>query len=765
MIFKLPVVPMLVLIAVVIWTGILLHSALSTAEDDAAIMGTLGRQRMLSQAMAKALLGYDAAINLVEEQKSNIKTLDHYITSIRKLYTKTVISTAKKNSITLSMTPETDKHSSMPFPATFMRMVYLDSIANSDLSIDIISEFPINQSSALQTSLDMKANKILKEDKSNLYMEVEEIDNKIFLTFYSKDLATDQMCAECHTTMEGRSYELGDMLGIRRYRLPFATSIASVQRFLNPSLDEYEMARNIFSETLNAIQFGGKYPENYNRKSYKEISAITDPQAQKIMDDIRVIFESFEQSAVELIARKGGREGEYKLGQLANELLRESHLLVERYRVIAEDTQNSIKTNVIFSTIILILAIIVIFIIIYREVSEQIRLKQKIEQAEEQLRRTQKMDAIGQLTGGVAHDFNNILCIILGNIELFQLHIKTDEKANKIIKTIRKSAERAAKITTKLLNFSRNQAIETDSININQTLNEMEDMIARSLTPEIQIKYNLEDDLWQVVLNKGDFGDTLINLVLNARDALSGVGTITLETRNCIINDDDDHIFNPEIGTGEYVVFSVSDSGMGISNDDQQRIFDPFFTTKESEQGTGLGLAMVYGFTKRTGGFIKVDSEPGIGTTLQLFLPRATMQDNVIDKSEHHEIALPRGSETILVVDDEEDLQQLVKTQLESLGYRILIASNANQAIFILAEEPDIDLLLTDVVMPGGKNGFELAEKATTIYPDIKVLIISGYAGKTIINDNQEEFKDNLINKPFTKTELAHRVRILLNAQ
>ena len=735
------------MVAVVLWT---------------AILDTLGRQRMLSQAMAKAILSFDAAKNIIEKQKSNVLSMDLYITSMRKLYTKSVVSLANKSDVTISMTPESEEHPAMPYPATFMRMVNEDARNYSEIVVEIISEFPINKQNMLTTVLDMEANEALKKNSNDLYMKAEEIDNKMTLTFYSSDLATDQSCVDCHITSKNL-YEVGDLLGIRRYRVPFAETMDEGQPYLNPSLDEYELAKTIFTETLSAVKSGGKYPENLNRENFKEINAIEDQSALNHISNINAIFTSFEKVAATLISRTGGNEETSKLSQLANELLIESHQLVVRYREIAEGTQSSVKWKIAISTVILLLTILVIALYMRRDMAEHTRLEAEVLKKEAQLRRTQKMDAIGQLSGGIAHDFNNILCIIIGNIGLLKFRIGSDEKSKLLLETIRKSADRAVDMTRKLLNFSRMQAVETTSININQSLEGLENMLARSLTPEVEIKYHLSDDLWQTEINSGDFEDSLINLVLNARDSMPNGGLITIETRNCTLNSD----FcsqNPESKPGEYIEIAVSDTGQGISIENQQRIFEPFFTTtKDKDKGTGLGLAMVYGFAKRSMGFLKVYSEVDIGTTFKVFLPRSIEQSQIVSSNNTENQILQRGTETLLVVDDEEELQVLVKTQMENLGYQVFTASNANEALTCLANEPSITLLLTDVVMPGGMNGFELAEQAAVQHPELKILLTSGYTGKALQNREHAHFDVNLISKPYSEIELAQRIRELID--
>jgi PAS domain S-box-containing protein len=386
----------------------------------------------------------------------------------------------------------------------------------------------------------------------------------------------------------------------------------------------------------------------------------------------------------------------------------------------------------------------------------------ELKQAEKALRRSQKMDAIGQLTGGIAHDFNNILGAILGNIELLELKTAVDDKTQNRFDTIKHSIQRAVDLTKQLLSFSRNDVTDAKVININAVIENMKTLITRSLTPEVEVKLQLAKDLWPTEIDPGDFGDALLNLVLNARDAMSGGGMLSIETSNCSL-DASYCALNPGVIPGEYVQLAVSDNGTGISAEVQERIFEPFFTTKPVGKGTGLGLAMVFGFVRRSRGNIKLYSESGIGTTFRLYLPRASGQQQVIDSSSQQSSSMPRGQETILVVDDESALLELVRETLQLQGYNVLTATNGKLALEILVQEPGIELLFSDVVMPGGMNGYELAEQACLIRPDLKVMLTSGYTEMAVARNGQARFNANLLSKPYTLMTLTQRVREILD--
>jgi len=345
--------------------------------------------------------------------------------------------------------------------------------------------------------------------------------------------------------------------------------------------------------------------------------------------------------------------------------------------------------------------------------------------AEQAMRRSQKMEAVGHLTGGIAHDFNNLLGIIMGNLSLLKGQVNSDRKLLKRVAAIDGAAHRAADLVKQLLGFSRHQATDTEISDVNQLILAMSDLIDRSITPEIDVDRNLSGELWPTAINVGDFQDALLNLILNARDAMPSSGQLTIETSNCQL-DAAYCSHNPSATPGDYVKLVISDTGVGIDTEQQDKIFDPFYTTKEVGKGTGLGLSMVFGFITRSHGHINIYSEFGIGTTLNLYLPRAVGQAQAENNTDQEHAVLPAGNETILVVDDEEALLELAQESLEAQGYQVLIATDGKQALERLAGDVSISLLFSDVIMPGGMNGYQLAEQATAKWPDLKVLLTSG---------------------------------------
>jgi CheY-like chemotaxis protein len=341
------------------------------------------------------------------------------------------------------------------------------------------------------------------------------------------------------------------------------------------------------------------------------------------------------------------------------------------------------------------------------------------------------------------------------------MHFNKEDKPYRWVQTASKATLRCMDLTRQLLSFSRRKAIEKEPLDLNGTFAELKEMISRSVTPEIDVQYFLNEDLWLTEINLGEFQDAVINLVINARDAMPHGGEIVIETSNISV-DDDFASGDMDIKYGDYVQLALSDTGSGISKELLDHIFEPFFTTKEDGKGTGLGMAMVYGFVKRYDGYIKVYSEAEIGTTIRIYLPRSKIE-SMINEHVDNIFEIPKGHESVLIVDDEIDLLELAEKLFTELGYKTHTAESGAQALDILKTNHDFDLIFSDVVMPGGVNGYDLAEKAIKFNPDIKVLLTSGFTSRTLIKEGQEKFKNNLLSKPYRKSELAQRVRIILD--
>lgn len=386
--------------------------------------------------------------------------------------------------------------------------------------------------------------------------------------------------------------------------------------------------------------------------------------------------------------------------------------------------------------------------------------------AEEALRRSQKMEAVGQLTGGIAHDFNNILGIVMGNLEILQQTTAQDAKSAERIEKALKGIQRGADLTKKLLRFSRLDAHETEITNVNTIIEGIESLIAKSLTVSIDVKLCLTKDVWPVIVDVGDFEDAILNLAINARDAMPAGGALRIETANVKRNEQNSQN-HPGRAFGEYVLISVSDTGVGMTSRVAAKVFEPFYTTKEEGKGTGLGLSMVYGFVQRSGGFVNFDTQPGKGTTFCIFLPRTT-QDFEHDTPVIASSELPNGTETILVVDDEPNLAETAALTLRALGYSVYTATDGDQALAMLSAHQEIKLLFTDAVMPGPKDGYQLALTAAADYPSLRILLTSGFMKmrKIYINSGHpriDKLTQSLLYKPYGQAELAKAIRQALD--
>ena len=378
---------------------------------------------------------------------------------------------------------------------------------------------------------------------------------------------------------------------------------------------------------------------------------------------------------------------------------------------------------------------------------------------DDMLSRSQKMDAVGQMSGGIAHDFNNQLGVILGYTELLLEQPLPDSQLN-WVKAVKVAADRCSELTQQLLVFSRNGEVDKTIVDMNAVLSEMEVMIQRAVTPEVKIEYFLSDDLWCTEVNLGASKDAILNIVLNARDAMPDGGSLIIETINTYIDKESTTAFS-NIVAGEYIQIMISDSGKGMSQEVYDHVFEPFFTTKGIGEGTGLGLSMVYGFVRRYGGDILLETKPGQGATFRIYLPRS--KENAVSVKEPTESTVyPKGHESILVVDDEEALLTFAEHILTGWGYKIYCAKNADDALRIL-ENSSIDLLFTDVVMPGKLNGYALAEKAKQMNAKLKVLLTSGFADKFGDNEKYTEYAFERMLKPYELEELAVTLRQLLD--
>lgn len=381
---------------------------------------------------------------------------------------------------------------------------------------------------------------------------------------------------------------------------------------------------------------------------------------------------------------------------------------------------------------------------------------------EEQLVQAQKMEIVGQLSGGIAHDFNNLLTVIIGNADLLCDSLKARPDLRQYCQTIMGAGERGSELTRRLLAFSRKQDLRPAVIDCNRLVQEMQLLLGRTLRENIEIRVALEPGLVKAFADPAQLESAILNLALNAQDAMPNGGHLTIATSNILLDVryQDEH---PEVLPGTYALISVTDDGEGMTPDIVQRVFEPFFTTKEVGKGSGLGLSMVYGFLKQSNGHVAIYSEPKLGTTVKLYMAAAPAAASELDVAPE-EAEPPHGFETILVVEDDSYVRGYAVGSLESLGYRVLTASNGREALAKLSQYKDrIDVLFSDIVMPGGLGGWELAERAQQERPGIKVLLTSGYPLETSTSAKRPDVRLVMLNKPYRKAELACRLREILD--
>jgi len=395
-----------------------------------------------------------------------------------------------------------------------------------------------------------------------------------------------------------------------------------------------------------------------------------------------------------------------------------------------------------------------------RKAEAMVRRFQEIEAHEAQVRQAQKMEAIGQLTGGVAHDFNNILTVITGTIEILGEAVKDRPHLAQIADLIASAAARGADLTKHLLAFGRRQPLQPRSTDINALVVDAARLLRPTLGEDIEIESMLAHDLKPALIDPSQLSTAILNLALNARDAMPGGGKLTLETRNAVL-DEDYARANNEVRPGNYVMIAVSDTGHGIPSNLLHKVFEPFFTTKDAGRGSGLGLSMVYGFVKQSDGHVNIYSEEGHGTTVRLYLPLASGAPEAV-AADAGISGNEGGDEFILVVEDDALVREYVMTQIGRFGYRTVAASNAAEALAIIDRGERIDLLFTDVMLPGGMNGRQLATEALKRRPALKVLYTSGYTENALVHHGRLDPGVLLLPKPYVSADLARMLRIAL---
>ena len=392
-----------------------------------------------------------------------------------------------------------------------------------------------------------------------------------------------------------------------------------------------------------------------------------------------------------------------------------------------------------------------IFVGIIHDLSER-------KKTEEQLVQAQKMEMVGQLSGGIAHDFNNLLTVIVGNSEFLSDQLGPRPDLRQLADDICHAGERGAELTRQLLAFSRRQTLRPVEIDCNKLLESMHKLLRRAMREDLDITLDFDPDIPQAFADTAQLESAILNLALNAQDAMAGGGRLTITTASASLDAQYQRL-HPEVRPGDYVLIAITDTGTGMSNDVLERVFEPFFTTKEVGKGSGLGLSMVYGFVKQSNGHVSIYSEPGLGTTVRMYLPVQQSKAPKEPVQGQGNETMPRGNETVLVVEDDLFVRTYAVRCLQSLGYAVIAAVDGNDALQRLRSDIHIDLLFTDVVMPGGMNGWELADRAQRARPGLPVVLTSGYALETLIRHGRANGESVILTKPYRKAVLALRLR------
>ena len=377
--------------------------------------------------------------------------------------------------------------------------------------------------------------------------------------------------------------------------------------------------------------------------------------------------------------------------------------------------------------------------------------------SDEQLRQAQKMEAVGQLTGGVAHDFNNLLTAIIGNLEMLTSALPERSATKRYAEAALRAAARGGRLTEHLLAFSRRQELLPQTVSVNDILNETLILCQKTVGEGVELEVRLQHDIWACHIDPAQFETAILNLVANARDAICRSGRVKIATENVTAGDSED----VDLSAGEYVVASVSDAGCGMTADELERAFEPFFTTKEIGKGTGLGLSQVYGFAKQSGGTARIESKKDVGTTVRVYLPRANGPLSDCATLADGRFRAAPGGATILIVEDDPDVREMIVGMLSDLGYRTLLARTGPEALAILNQEGGVDLMFTDIVMPAGISGVDLARAALRSRPDLKILLTSGYAGAELeAQSARRQFP--FIAKPYRAPALSRKLKEIL---
>jgi signal transduction histidine kinase len=509
------------------------------------------------------------------------------------------------------------------------------------------------------------------------------------------------------------------------------------------------------SKAIDQVMAESAKPVEFARKGdiAGAISVIKTGRGLQVMDDFRAAFDDFSQAENDLLGARLALEARARTLMLA--------------LVIAGLVTAAIAA-------IAALAMSGAYIRDLRERSEDLaRETRDRKEAQAILVQTQKMESIGQLAGGVAHDFNNLMTVVIGNLDSAERRLARGGAADvamvgKPIAAAMQGARRAAALTQRLLAFSRQQVLSPQQVDLNRLVGSLSDMLTRTVGETIAVETIFGSGLWPTFVDVSQLENAIVNLVVNARDAMPEGGRITIETANASLDEAYCRQFG-DVAPGQYVLLSVTDTGSGISQENLSRVFEPFFTTKSASTSTGLGLAMIYGFVKQSKGHIRIYSETGHGTTAKIYLPRMVAAARIESApaagwAESTEIPAARSGEVVLMVEDDEDVCGSTETLLRELGYSVLAARNGAEALTHLKGSGRIDILFTDVVLPQGMNGRRLAVEAATLRPTLPVLFTTGYARNAIVHNGQLDPDVQFLPKPYTQRELAQKLRTVLDA-
>jgi PAS domain S-box-containing protein len=397
-----------------------------------------------------------------------------------------------------------------------------------------------------------------------------------------------------------------------------------------------------------------------------------------------------------------------------------------------------------------------------RDITERREAEAALQAAQATMIRSQKLEAIGQLTGGIAHDFNNLLQVISGNLQLLSKDIAGNARAEMRVQSALAGVARGSKLASQLLAFARRQPLEPRVVNAGRLIKSMDEMLRRALGGEIEVETVVAGGLWNSLVDPDQLENAVLNLAINARDAMNGEGRLTIEASNAFL--DDEYVRqHDELSAGQYVMIAVTDTGTGIPPDILERVYEPFFTTKSEDKGTGLGLAMVYGFLKQSGGHVKIYSEVGAGTTVKLYFPRAGASEDILVGNPSAEVQ--GGEETVLVVEDDDEVREVAVSMLTELGYRVVKARDAASALVVVDSGIPIDLIFTDVMMPGSVRSPDMARQAKERLPHVAVLFTSGYTQNAIVHGGRLDPGVELLAKPYTREALSRKIRYVLAKQ